>query len=320
MKKAPSFQFYPADYLTDFRLAGFTLAQHGAYFLLLSYDWLNDGLPDCTKSLSRLLRAEVSADIEDVLALFSPHPTKQNTITNSRLQSERENQRLYKEAQSANGKASAAKRGFTAGLSKLQNSQEQEAIIEAQASSTTQSSPMASCSLPNHIPDTGNMVTTPPKKTKTKKEISMPNNQQPDRAGNERKALPGFRHIHLSPAEIQKFKSECDRLELSAELRKFAVEKVDVWLEENPKKLAASSEHLTRILDWGIKAALEKQTTETRNQRAKDVARTPIGIETKGEREQRKARELIAKLAEEDKRNELKRNRNTLRVDTRHLA
>lgn len=310
MRKAPSFQFYPADYLTDFRLAGFSLAQHGAYFLLLSYDWLNDGLPNCLKKISKILKTEINQEIAEVLDLFVAHPTKPATITNLRLQAERESQKIYREAQSANGKASAAKRLGT----QQRITQEQEAIIEAQASSTTQSSPMASCSLSNHIPDTGNMVTTPPKKTKTKKEISMPKYQQPDRAGNERKALPGFRHIHLSPAEIQKFKSECDRLELSAELRKFAVEKVDVWLEENPKKLAASSEHLTRILDWGIKAALEKQTTETRNQRAKDVARTPIGIETKGEREQRKARELIAKLAEEDKRNELKRDRNPLRV------
>ncbi len=419
MRKAPSFQFYPADYLTDFRLAGFTLAQHGAYFLLLSYDWLNDGLPVCKKSLSKLLRTAISEEIEDVLELFGPHQTKPNTITSSRLQAERENQKLYKEAQSANGKASAAKRSQVKfeSVSKLdtviEHQQEyqthdrgqqetqagkradvqregtatelrstftahervaptsavipsatlaQSVVGHATRSTHGQTAPVPANSKiaateqdagrSTNLPAVNNFMlrgqierelaalgiplnkiqimiataiergepletllpspqpqpvevakpveATPAKKTKAKKEIAIPKYQGPDRAGNPRQLVDGFENIWLSEPELAEIKNKFDELGLTKDQRKLAVEKVDTWLSENPVKLAKSSEHKSRILDWGVKAVLELATAEIRSKRAQEIAKAPIGIETKGEREQRKARELIAKLKQEE--------------------
>lgn len=44
MNKPPAFQFYPKDFLTDDKVAVMNLEEKGAYIILLSYCWNNNGL------------------------------------------------------------------------------------------------------------------------------------------------------------------------------------------------------------------------------------------------------------------------------------
>lgn len=100
MNKAPAFQFYPGDWLSSSEIALMTPAEEGAYIRLLCYDWAKDGIPDDDEKLARLSRlAEgwFNGGSTVVKAQFSQHPTKAGYLTNSRLQIEREKQRLWRE-------------------------------------------------------------------------------------------------------------------------------------------------------------------------------------------------------------------------------
>ena len=52
---APSFQWYPKDFLSDPDVMQMNFAQKGAYIVLISYQWLNDGLPKNTSYIRNLL-------------------------------------------------------------------------------------------------------------------------------------------------------------------------------------------------------------------------------------------------------------------------
>ena len=54
---APSFQFYPKDFLSDPDVMQMNMAQKGAYITLLSFQWLNDGLPNNDSYIRNLLGA-----------------------------------------------------------------------------------------------------------------------------------------------------------------------------------------------------------------------------------------------------------------------
>ncbi len=133
-------------------------------------------------------------------------------------------------------------------------------------------------------------------KKSPKKEIAVaiPKYQQPDREGNPRSQLKGFDHIWLSQPEIDRIRSRFQELNFTAEQKKFAVEKVDSWFAENPKKLAASSEHVTRILGWGVKAALEVKTEEGRAAKAMAPQRAFLTAAEKREKTHEQTKQLIA--------------------------
>ena len=54
MSKAPAFQFYASDFLSDLKVATMSMEERGVYITLLSYAWLESGLPDDIKKLARL--------------------------------------------------------------------------------------------------------------------------------------------------------------------------------------------------------------------------------------------------------------------------
>lgn len=75
--KAPAFQFYPRDFVSDLDTASMSLEELGAYVLLLCYGWLKDGLPDDEDQLLRLLqrpktRGRTLADVWHVIAVKFP--------------------------------------------------------------------------------------------------------------------------------------------------------------------------------------------------------------------------------------------------------
>lgn len=56
MTAAPSFQFYPKDFLGSAEIADLNLEEVGALHLLLCYEWNEVGLPKNLKTLAKLLR------------------------------------------------------------------------------------------------------------------------------------------------------------------------------------------------------------------------------------------------------------------------
>jgi hypothetical protein len=54
-ERAPSFQFYPKDFLTDERVRLMSYAERGIYITLLCHCWLEGSLPSDAKLLTKLL-------------------------------------------------------------------------------------------------------------------------------------------------------------------------------------------------------------------------------------------------------------------------
>ena len=119
-KKAPSFQFYPKDWLTDSEAMAMPNEAMGMYIKLICLDWVNDGIPDDDSVIMRLAGYDHTnfqgepRDNEDyrvclshVKARFLEHPNKPGVITNPRLLKERDKQRAFHNERSSSGKAGA---------------------------------------------------------------------------------------------------------------------------------------------------------------------------------------------------------------------
>jgi len=111
--KSPAFQFYPNDWLSSPHVMLMTPEQEGAYIRLLCLDWANDGIPDddnILAVLSRLNEGWLKGASRVVKECFNQHPTKPQTLTNKRLQIEREKQAFWSKKSSEGGKRSAETR------------------------------------------------------------------------------------------------------------------------------------------------------------------------------------------------------------------
>lgn len=153
---------------------------------------------------------------------------------------------------------------------------------------------------------------------KKTKEIAVPRYMQPDRAGNPRKRVGDYRHLHLSQPELDKFRAACDERGLTKEQRSLIGDKVDNWFDENPKKLAKSSDHITRLMTWGLKDALELDTSAAKHTRAKDIAKASLLGDSKAVREEKRIHALIDNLKKEE--NECTGSRNITRISPLDLA
>lgn len=113
--KRPSFQFYPKDLLSDGIAMSFSNGLLGAYFILLCFDWLDDGILDSDVALTKLgnLNCESITELpEERIKLlrmkFKKHPIKEGFISNPRLQKERKKQDEWQLKCSRGGKKSAS--------------------------------------------------------------------------------------------------------------------------------------------------------------------------------------------------------------------
>ena len=112
--KPPAFQFYPNDWLSSAAVILMTPEQEGAYIRLLCYDWASDGIPDddaTLAALSRLGEGWLKGGSTVVRKCFNQHPGKPGFLTNPRLQTEREKQRVWREKSREGGVKSAQSRG-----------------------------------------------------------------------------------------------------------------------------------------------------------------------------------------------------------------
>jgi uncharacterized protein YdaU (DUF1376 family) len=109
MNKAPAFQFYPKDLLSDHDFLSLSCEERGALFSLLLHEWCNSGLPLDDGELARYSSANERWDsVRDrVMAFFKKTGGKKSKWVNPHLQSQRKQQRERRAKQKQSGKQGA---------------------------------------------------------------------------------------------------------------------------------------------------------------------------------------------------------------------
>lgn len=104
-EKAPAFQFYPKDFLTDRRVLRMPMAARGIYITLLCHAWMDGALPNDLGELALILgvpEKTVAAQWPFVLPCFTE---RDGSLYQNRIEEEREKQAAYREKQSAKATA-----------------------------------------------------------------------------------------------------------------------------------------------------------------------------------------------------------------------
>ena len=115
--KAPAFQFYASDFLSDINVVTMSMSQRGIYITLIAHEWLEGKLPADVSTLKRLCGNPENweSDWEKVSTCFKE---RDGYIYNSRLESEREKLSAYRERMSQAGKKGANKRWNSQAIAK----------------------------------------------------------------------------------------------------------------------------------------------------------------------------------------------------------
>ena len=107
MVKAPAFQFYPRDFVSDPKVAAMTNAEVGIYIRLLCYAWLDEGLPHDFEALARMV-GETLPSFEKAWKRIGPcFEIVGDRIIQPRLERTRIEQSEYRERRSQAGKSGA---------------------------------------------------------------------------------------------------------------------------------------------------------------------------------------------------------------------
>ena len=108
--KAPAFQFYPKDFLTDGHVAAMTLTERGAYITLLCLCWEDGSLPVELPKLARMA-GEPEVSFRRLWPALEPCFRKQDgRLVQPRLDKERAKQTARREAGREAGVKGAAMR------------------------------------------------------------------------------------------------------------------------------------------------------------------------------------------------------------------
>lgn len=108
--KRPSFQFYPADWLSDMRVRMLPWASRGLFIELLCYCWREDWIPADSSAIAQLCGCHDLAIVEPCLQLFQPHPDDPSKLVHKRLLEEKSKQDQYREERSLSGRRGAKSR------------------------------------------------------------------------------------------------------------------------------------------------------------------------------------------------------------------
>jgi len=105
--KRPSFQFYPADWLSDMQLRMLPWASKGLYMDLLCYCWREGWIPSDSSAIAQLSGCHDSAIIQPCLKLFQVDPIDPSKLIHKRIQEEKNKQDQYSKERSESGKRGA---------------------------------------------------------------------------------------------------------------------------------------------------------------------------------------------------------------------
>ena len=108
--KRPSFQFYPADWLSDMRVRMLPWASRGLFIELLCYCWREEWIPADSSAIAQLCGCHDLAIVEPCLQLFQPHPDDSSKLIHKRLQEEKIKQDQHREERALSGRRGAKSR------------------------------------------------------------------------------------------------------------------------------------------------------------------------------------------------------------------
>ena len=110
--QAPAFQFYPKDFLASSKVQRMSLAEVGAYTLLLSHAWLDGSLPPDLPTLARLCRCSTPAFTRMWRAVLYEcfQAREDGRLTNKRLEEVRAAQEAFRRGQAEKSRESWEKR------------------------------------------------------------------------------------------------------------------------------------------------------------------------------------------------------------------
>ena len=106
INKAPAFQFYASDFLSDLNVQIMSMSQRGIYITLLAVEWIEGSIPANTQTLHVLCGRHPNFD-EDWKVVKNCFYEENGRLYNNRLESERKNMISYRERMSSNGKKGA---------------------------------------------------------------------------------------------------------------------------------------------------------------------------------------------------------------------
>lgn len=109
-EKAPAFQFYPKEFLTDGNVAGMSLQERGAYITLMCLCWQERSLPADTGRLANMVGIPERVFLRFWPAVEKCFETRADRLIHPRLEKERTKQDVYRRRQSDKGKSGAEKR------------------------------------------------------------------------------------------------------------------------------------------------------------------------------------------------------------------
>lgn len=105
--KAPAFQFYPKDFLTDERVTLMSMQERGVYITLICKCWTEGTLPADPQLLARLCGFPVAAFRKcwpAIAPCFRACPRDADRLVHPRLEKERQKQRAFRRRQADNGR------------------------------------------------------------------------------------------------------------------------------------------------------------------------------------------------------------------------
>lgn len=105
--RAPAFQFYPKDFLSDEHVRLMSLQERGAYITLICLCWAEGTIPADVALMSRVLGSPEHALRKMWPALapcFRPAGTDASRLIHPRLERERKKQRAFRRKQAENGR------------------------------------------------------------------------------------------------------------------------------------------------------------------------------------------------------------------------
>ena len=139
MDKAPAFQFYPKDWLTDPDVVCMSMAQKGAYITLICYCWREDKLPNNPDYIRKLL-----GNVPKWKTLWNgikhKFEVQGNYLVHPRLEKERIKQEEHRRKKSISGKIGMEKRW---NKPKIIDNTVKDVLITKNNSSSSTSSPIA---------------------------------------------------------------------------------------------------------------------------------------------------------------------------------
>jgi uncharacterized protein YdaU (DUF1376 family) len=201
MAKAPAFQWYPRDYLTDEAVVRMSLEQQGAYVRLLSHQWLEGSIPADMPGLAALC-GTAPARMQKLWPAIAPkfEPVGDGRLCNARLEAARKQKDEWRERQRAGGKRGAEKRwgGEKEGMGTPMGTPMGQPTDNPMGSDSS-----AVCSLQSAVATTETEGADAPPKPSGKRARQLPTDWQPN--DEHRKLAATLMNVRLS-VEVQKFR------------------------------------------------------------------------------------------------------------------